>query len=466
MRKFLSYLSLITLFILGIFLLEGACFRLVENYAQFRLQLAWGEKGKGSFHEIFRKLPLDHFKLPPSSPLEEKGLSESLARENQYSSKILSFSRPTRDLFKEEVENTLDPIGIFEIRDFGPIKSIVLPGLKLPATQEEVVRKRARRIGDPMEYARGIFVVVMEKSSETNFAELFKKFETTFGFLLGRGMACAIIDINSESDLMDKVRFLQSKHPMIAKNVFAYARETSANLLLKACSIEPDLFKAVVVNDPSFVLPPPAYRGLPWFLVELGGLSASIENDRDENLLKWIQVCRDSDFLYPSRLGGLLHLQNPRDTYETSSFAISFLLEALGFCEAVGDSWPTSKPYEQREPIVANSKTIRYQTPSDVNQMDLLEVERTNLELTKGEGKVDLTVKASFDCDIVRGYREIHAGDPDLSLISNRDLVLKIGLGFEEMGEDVLKQVAERDPLFYRFYRSLRVLEADASPLN
>ena len=79
MRKFLSYLSLITLFILGIFLLEGACFRLVENYAQFRLQLAWGEKAKGSFHEILRKLPLDHFKLPPSSPIEEKGLSESLA---------------------------------------------------------------------------------------------------------------------------------------------------------------------------------------------------------------------------------------------------------------------------------------------------------------------------------------------------------------------------------------------------
>ena len=465
MRKFLSYLSLITLFILGIFLLEGACFRLVENYAQFRLQLAWGEKGKGSFHEIFRKLPLDHFKLPPSSPLEEKGLSESLARENQYSSKILSFSRPTRDLFKEEVENTLDPIGIFEIRDFGPIKSIVLPGLKLPATQEEVVKKELEELESYGVCPRN-FVVVMEKSSETNFAELFKKFETTFGFLLGRGMACAIIDVNSESDLMDKVRFLQSKHPMIAKNVVAYARETSANLLLKACSIEPDLFKAVVVNDPSFVLSSPAYRGLPWFLVELGELSASIENDRDENLLKWIQVSRDSDFLYPSRLGGLLHLQNPRDTYETSSFAISFLLEALGFCEAVGDSWPMSKPYEQREPIVANAKTIHYQTPSDVNQMDLLEVERTNLELTKGEGKVDLTVKASFDCDIVRGYREIHAGDPDLSLISNRDLVLKIGLGFEEMGEDVLKQVAERDPLFYRFYRSLRVLEADASPLN
>ena len=71
------------------------------------------------------------------------------------------------------------------------------------------------------------------------------------------------------------------------------------------------------------------------------------------------------------------------------------LLEALGFCEAVGDSCQC-QTHEQREPIVANAKTIHYQTPQDVNQMDLLEVE-TNLELTKGEGKVDLTVKASFD---------------------------------------------------------------------
>ena len=75
--------------------------------------------------------------------------------------------------------------------------------------------------------------------------------------------------------------------------------------------------------------------------------------------------------------------------------------------------------------------------------MDLLEVERTNLELTKGEGKVDLTVKASFDCEYCARLQRNPCRDPDLSLISNRDLVLKIGLGFEEMGEDVLKQVAE-----------------------
>ena len=49
-----------------------------------------------------------------------------------------------------------------------------------------------------------------------------------------------------------------------------------------------------------------------------------------------------------------------------------------------------------------------------------------------------------FDCDIVRGYREIHANDPELSLISNRDLVLKLGLGFEKMGEGVLDKVGER----------------------
>ena len=88
---------------------------------------------------------------------------------------------------------------------------------------------------------------------------------------------------------------------------------------------------------------------------------------------------RDSDFLYPSRLGGLLHLQNREIPTKHHLLPSLFLLEALGFCEAVGDSWPMSKPYEQREPIVANSKTIPYQTPQDVNQMDLFEVEKTNL---------------------------------------------------------------------------------------
>ena len=161
---------------------------------------------------------------------------------------------------------------------------------------------------------------------------------------------------------MDKVRFLQSKHPMIAKNVFAYARQTSANLLLKACSIEPDLFKAVVVNDPSFVLPP-AYRGLPWFLVELGGLSASIENDRDENLLKWDFRYVGIQIFFTLQDWAVYCICKTREILTKHHLAISFLLEALGFCEAVGDSWPTPKPYEQREPIVANSKTIPYQTP-------------------------------------------------------------------------------------------------------
>ena len=71
-----------------------------------------------------------------------------------------------------------------------------------------------------------------------------------------------------------------------------------------------------------------------------------------------------------------------------------------------------------------------------------------------------------FDCEIVRGYRELHANDPELFLISNRDLVLKLGLGFEEMGSGVLDKVGERDPLFIRFYQSLRMVQSMDSPLN
>ena len=65
---------------------------------------------------------------------------------------------------------------------------------------------------------------------------------------------------------------------------------------------------------------------------------------------------------------------------------------------------------------------------------------------------------------MVRVYRANHSNDPQLPLVSNRDLILKLGLGFEEMGQGVLEQISIKDPLFYRYYNSLRAMED--SPLN
>ena len=86
-------------------------------------------------------------------------------------------------------------------------------------------------------------------------------------------------------------------------------------------------------------------------------------------------------------------------------------------------------------------------------------IEQTIQDLSKEEDETVKLVDATFDCEIVRGFRQLHSNKPNLQQVSNRDLVMMLGKKFEKMGEEVLIQVRERDPHFYRFYRSLRALE-------
>jgi len=62
----------------------------------------------------------------------------------------------------------------------------------------------------------------------------------------------------------------------------------------------------------------------------------------------------------------------------------------------------------------------------------------------------------NFDCEVVREYRQINKGDAGVADLTNRELVLQIGSSFEEMGVNVLEQIADQDPMFYRFYLSLK----------
>ena len=65
---------------------------------------------------------------------------------------------------------------------------------------------------------------------------------------------------------------------------------------------------------------------------------------------------------------------------------------------------------------------------------------------------------ASFNCDMVNEYRKIHADDPVVSNLSNRELILQIGQSFESMGDQVMEQIKLKDPLFIRYYFSLKEL--------
>ena len=86
---------------------------------------------------------------------------------------------------------------------------------------------------------------------------------------------------------------------------------------------------------------------------------------------------------------------------------------------------------------------------------DLLNVERKIEQIQKSKN-ANPSITDTFDCEIVRVYQETHTDDLNLRRVSNRDLVLKLGMSFEQMGEEVLESMGEKDPLFLRFYKSLR----------
>tara|TARA_B100001057_G_scaffold428575_1_gene454144 strand:- start:186 stop:1586 length:1401 start_codon:yes stop_codon:yes gene_type:complete len=466
MKKIISILFTTLLFGLSVFILEGAFFRLVDWYAKYRLSLAWGEAGKGGFNEYLKKLPMDHFKEPPSRLAGLEDPSYKALEEHQYASKIMSFSRPLRDKFKDETEETLDPLVNFEIRDFGPVRSIVLPGWQRSASPEEVRRKMARRVGDSLEFSRGLFIYLQEKKDDEDFSENFKRLEPTFGFLLNQGVACCLLPVSSSTDLLEKVRFLKTKYSQHAENLFVSGGQKCAPYLLEACSVDPDLFKAVMVRNSAVLPSPPSYRGLPWFLAEVETQNLS-ENETLSNVLQWVNLCRDADHLYASRLGGMLRLGDREESSTISSFSVAFMLESLNFLENVGDRWPTAevldaKPVER----VTVSKPKPPTVSPETQDFDIVKIEESIREIEKRDPQSPSSRESMFDCEIVRGYRELHANDPELSLISNRDLVLKLGLGFEEMGSGVLDKVGERDPLFIRFYQSLRMVQSMDSPLN
>ena len=460
MKAFLSSVTIFFLFVLCLFILEGACFRLVEDYAQKRLEFAWGKPGHGQFHPLLKKLPLDHFNSPPQSS-EVSALRIQL--EDKYASKIMSFGRPTRDRLREQVEMAIDPLDKFEIKDIGKVESVVLPGLRKPATLEEVNRKLARRIADPLEFAKGLVIRVLPHEEKHLIAQEFNRLASSFKFLLERGFACAVMPASSYLDLLDKTRNLRKQNPMIAQNLYLWGDKIGADLILQVTKENASIFKAIIINRPNLVVPPPQIKGMPWVLF---GVSPKVEQDSEQlaNLLLWVDRGRDADRLYPSRLGGLIKFVGEKNE-NFESFTVAYLLQVLEFAEQVGKDWPEPKPLLNSISIkVDEDLSAQEEKPRKLGKtFDLLTVEQKiqKLQQDKDEKPVHM---ATFDCEIVRGYRELHIDDINLRKVSNRDLVLKLGMGFEEMGQEVLQKIGDKDPLFLRFYRSLK--EVQETPLN
>ncbi len=440
-----------------LYVLEGACFRLVEQYADFRLKYAWGEPGQGVFHPVLKKFGLDHFiERPKQSDFPEP--HKHAEAESDYAKTVMSFARPLRDRYENYVASEPDPLSNFEIRDFGKIRGLVLPGLKRPATMEEVTLKKARRVGDPLEYSEAMLIRFLSSSQPEDYEAEFGFQEPTFGFLLQNGVACMVLPVSSAQDVMETIAYLKKEHDLLAQNIFAWGDGIAGTYLLEACRQKPEQFKAVLVADPAEIPAPPLFSGLPWmnFLVSENLIPKGESLSR---LLKWVRAGRETESIYPSRLGGVMRIEeNPAQDSTMPSFFLSWLLQCSAYIENAGDQWPEAKPFPSDD-------TQLDHPPQEGNlaegPLDLRTVEQTNQELSipLGEGHLISGTDPTFDCEMVRSYRKMHKDNPKIRAISNRDLILVLGREFEKVGGDVLEQIRQRDALFHRYYLSLKALE-------
>jgi hypothetical protein len=470
MIKFLKGLVILFFSLFCIYILESACFRLVESYANWRLTLAWGKPSKPKFNAILKKIPIDHFVHRPTDLERPDHLGYWVADEHHYSSKVMSFSRPLRDSYENYIQSKLEPLAQFEIRDYGDIQGVVLPGFKKKATVEDVQGQKARRVGDALEFARGIFVKVVLRDDSNSYREINLDLEASFGFMLEKGFACVVLPIFSSADLVDKITRFQENEDLLSKNLFAWADGEAATILMESCQSNPSCWKAVMISDPDEFVAPPKDRKLPWTFFEIGEDRRLNEVGLDL-LYQWIELARSNDNLYTSRLAGLIKIS--QDFYVNKSIPsifASYVINCSRFIEEMDQ--PNLKksiftridPIQELEEGTFNQKITPNIESEVLSEFDLKRIEESISKLEKQEEFSLAESRPNFNCEIVREYRSINTSDTKLNLVSNRDLILKLGLGFEEMGQGVLDQIRTKDPLFYRYYNSLRAIEE--SPLN
>jgi hypothetical protein len=446
------------LFLFSLYLIEGACFRLIDDYANWRLYIAWGEPDDPKENKFLKKLPLDHFSECPTDRPKPNHLGYWISEELDYSRKTLSFTRPLRDHYKEFVTYNSNPLGNFSKRNNSKadITELLLPNLNKFATANDVNAELARRVGDKIETAKAVFIKVVIKQDAYTRENEFKRLNSSFGFLARQGFACLVLPVSSPEGLVDNIMRFKKFEPELSTNLFAWGEGKAATFLMKSCHLKPDLWNAIFLTTAEEYISPPNSQILPWVFFEV-----SEEQKFDEQglpfIYDWIKSVRGGRNIFINRFSGFIKLVDlVGSTKAIPSTFISYAINAQKFTNAIQ---PRSETV-YNEATIANDNIL--ETKNETLKDDRLHQEK--LEVSDFQEFDTVNTKASFDCKIVREYREMNAGKPELLKVSNRDIIVKLGLKFEEMGENVLEQIRLQDPLFYRYYNSLLIIEE--SPLN
>lgn len=438
--KTVSIILLTVVTVLSLFLIEGACFRLVEPYANWRLTFAWGEPDMPKQNAILSKLPFDHFLQPPAFSSEWRGHVSSLEEEFEYAKKISSFNRPTRDRYYNFVLRQINPLRNYEIIDLGMIEEVVVPGMRRAASQLDVDIGLARRTGLPLNYSKALFIYVIPPGNRTVYETEFARMENAFSFLLGHGIACVLLNPETPEELGAKVRFLKAQHPNFAEKVFAYAEGGAVELIDQMPKDASEQLSCVIVKDPTQEIM--SNHASTWFL----GLitDGSMDKKIQKSIIQRVRNSRDNPNLYKSRLAGLLFKNSKLENLSLSSNAVAYILNCLKFFDATQHANPN--PFQEGEANESLMVNLLHDGNESVNELSIVNMDESDISESE----------PTFECDVIREYRQLNPDDPSMANLSNRELVLSLGSSFEEMGEEILLEVAERDPLFYRFYLSLK----------
>ena len=454
--RFILGILIFCLSVFALFLFEGICFRMVEKYAIFRLESSWGEKKSENIHKYLKILPLSHFAKTPSNNSEVEFSLFKALEEDKYACEIMRFGRPQRDHFIDFI-NDLEPLRkSYRIIDINHIRGLILPGLKRFPTDEEVAKGWAGRQRDQMEYAKALFVDIKPSplSLEKSVSE-----QRNYDFFLKQGIACLSLPARSKDSLLNDLRLLKKTYPAVCQKIICRAYGREAEILLTSCSNNPFLVNMIIVDSPSGYAEAPQVESAPWFYCTLG--EGELKNMAlVDGLLGWVAASRDSHYVYPSKIGGLMRIRDNFSTQSLVSFHVPLIRECISFYESLEKDKLRSfaikeaariEPTFKSQPKVSISEEIP-------DQLDFSTISTLQAELPK----IETENSQAFDCKMVREYRALHADDPSVSLANNRELILKIGTYFEQMGEDMLLEVGEKDPLFFQFYQSLKIIEAQS----
>tara|TARA_B100001248_G_C27397936_1_gene467145 strand:- start:666 stop:2039 length:1374 start_codon:yes stop_codon:yes gene_type:complete len=457
MKIFRIFLRVIFVTIM-ILLFEGLCFRFAEDYANFKVKLFWGEINTIKGQELGWSLPFDGLDSePPVSPINTESHSVRLAEEYDYVSEVTKFGRPIRDKYSDYCNEVKDPLKNYDIRNFNNVSGLIFPKLVRQATEEDIQKNFARRVGDTLEYSRAIFIYVV--TDEVSYLENLDSTQKTFGFLLNENIACMKVSISSTEDLKQKISFLRNEAPLQSESLILWGSDQAASNILELVCEEPGLVSLAVVKDPIDVNYTPSGKDETWvysFLTDT--FLKDTKTNSLHNLIKITEHARESNFLFGAKLGGLIRKIDETIEGNLPAEVIPCLLSCVEFA-SIKSRQDLDEPDRIIQEVNSSQELSTVET-SNISVNPTQDIPVVTLKATLPEPADFLNEgnasQASFDCEILNAYKSVHQDDPNLSALTDREIILQLGKQFEEMGYEMMESISIQDPVFMRYYQSLK----------